>query len=982
MKKFLTLILLAVTAALSITVQAQLNGTGYYRIENNYTGRYIYVLDNKGSINYSTTSADMGAIELYQGIERTLYDPATVLYCQNISGKQYDIKAQGTGIYQMIGFYVTLTTDPRYPGTYVAYGSAHGLTKYLFDGISSSALDQSFLSDVGKAECKYWLIHPIDASGDNYFGVKPTVTASNSEYYAPFYAEFPFSFASEGMKACYVTKVDGQRGYAVYKEITGTVPGATPLFIKCNSEDHSNNRLNIGGSATAPTDNIGVGVYFKNDVSNHLNRVTYNPQTMRVLGTMTDGTLALVTENYDYVPRNTFYVNVPAGSPAQFQLVSESEYEEILNSIPIDATGITLSSTSLTLTIGETATLTANVLPEEATNKSVNWTSSNTAVASVDTNGKVTTTGIGSATITATTHNGFSATCQVTVTPVMPASVTLSQTSLALNIGETATLTATVLPADANDKSVSWQTDNANIATVDANGVVTAKAEGTANISAVTVNGLRATCQVTVTSIPVSSISLDQTALSVNVGESATLHATLLPANASFKTVTWTVDNASVATVNSDGVITGKADGTATVTATAHNGLKATCAVTVTAVPVSSITLDNTSLSAKIGETLTLHATLLPANATYKTVTWTVDDANVVSVNADGVVTCNAVGTATVTATAHNGLTATCVVTVTAIEAESITIVPDYISVRLGDTRQLTVNITPSNTTDKTVTWTSADPQIATVDATGLVTPVSMGEVYLTATTHNGLTAQCRVVVLPVLASEVILNETSLTLEVDSEFTLVATVKPDNTTDPTVYFTSYNPNVATVSADGVVTALRGGTAIIEAKCFTSIATCEVTVLKKSQFITWEQDFGEVYDGDKLVLSAVASSGLDVRYEASENASVEGNVLTVLTPGEVRVRAHQDGDDRHEAAEPVELSFNALAGINDAIYDAITIEAGAAQISIKGKPADAEVYVYNMGGAPVYVGTDSCIGLQSNSVYLVVIGGRSFKVVTK
>lgn len=891
--------MLAATAALSITVKAQLNGTGYYRISNNYTGRYIYVLDNKGSINYSTTSADMGAIELYQGIERTLYDPATVLYCQNISGKQYDIKAQGTGIYQMIGFYVTLTTDPRYPGTYVAYGSAHGLVKYLFDGISSSSRDQSFLSDAGKAECKYWLIHPIDASSENYFGVKPTVTASNSEYYAPFYAEFPFSFASEGMKACYVTKVDGQRGYAVYKEITGTVPGATPLFIKCNSEDHSNNRLNIGGSATAPTDNIGVGVYFNNPVSNHLNRVAYNPQTMRVLGTMSDGTLALVTESYDYVPRNTFYVNVPAGSPAQFQLVSESEYEEILNSTPIDATGITLSSTSLTLTIGETATLTANVLPEEATNKSVTWTSSNTAVASVDTNGKVTTTGVGSATITATTHNGFSATCQVTVTPVMPASVTLSQTSLALNIGETATLIATVLPAEASDKSVSWQTDNANIATVNANGVVTAKAEGTANISAVTVNGLRASCQVTVTSIPVSSISLDQTALLVNVGESATLHATLLPANASFKTVTWTVDNANVATVNADGVVTGKAQGTATITATTHNGLKATCAVTVTTV-----------------------------------------------------------------------------------NAESITIVPDYISVRLGDTRQLTVNFTPSNTTDKTVTWTSADPQIATVDAAGLVTPVSLGEVYLTATTHNGLTAQCRVVVLPVLASEVILNETSLTLEIDSEFTLVATVKPDNTTDPTVYFTSYDPNVATVSANGVVTALRSGTAIIEAKCFTSIATCEVTVVKKSQFITWEQDFGEVYEGDKLVLSAVASSGLDVRYEASENAAVEGNVLTVLTPGEVRVRAHQDGDDRHEAAEPVELSFNALAGINDAIYDAITIEAGVGQISIKGKPADAEVYVYNMGGAPVYVGTDSTIGLQGNSVYLVVIGARSFKVVTK
>ncbi len=803
-------------AAQSFTAQAQLNGTGYYRITNNHTDRYIYVSDNTGSINMSTTSADMGAIDLWMGIERTLYDPSTVLYCQNISGKQYDIRSQGTGIYEMISFYVTLTTDPRVPDAYMAYGQSHGLTKYLFDGISSLSIDQSFLSDAGKNECKYWKIKPIDASGDNYFGVKPTITAADGGHYASFYAEFPFSFASSGMKACYITKVDTQRGYAVYKEITGTVPGETPLFIKCSSENHSDNRLNIGGNATAPTDNIGVGVYFNNDKGNHINRVAYNPQTMRVLGTMTDGKLALVTENYDYVPRNTFYVTVPAGTPSQLQIVSEGEYDEILASVPVDATGVTLSQSALTLTIGETAQLTANVLPAEASDRSVTWSSSNTSVATVDSNGNVTTVGVGTANITATTHNGLTATCQVTVKPVEVQSVSLNMDYTSLNPGMTRQLIATVLPSNATYTNVTWSTSDSNVATVNANGLVTGKAEGEAII----------------------------------------------------------------------------------------------------------------------------------------------------------------------TATTHNGLTATCQVTVTPVEVQSVSLNMDYTSLNPGMTRQLIATVLPSNATYTNVTWSTSDSNVATVNANGLVTGKAEGEAIITATTHNGLTATCRVVVIPVVATGLTLNETDLTLAIDSEFTLIGTVTPENTTYPTVYFSTSDPTVASVNADGVVTGRKVGTAVIEARCGYATARCVVTVIKKTQSIVWNQEFGEVYEGDRITLLATATSGLAIRYEVSENATVEGNVLTVVSPGEVKVTAHQDGDDRHEAAEPVELCFSALAGIDDVVYDGVTVETGASQITVKGKPADAVVYVFSMNGMCVYSGTDSQIALNGHTAYLVVVGNRSFKAMTR
>jgi len=170
---------------------------------------------------------------------------------------------------------------------------------------------------------------------------------------------------------------------------------------------------------------------------------------------------------------------------------------------------------------------------------------------------------------------------QTTPQVVAVSSVSLDKTSLSLTEGESATLAATVKPDNATNKTVSWSSSNASVATVDANGKVTAVAEGTATITA-KAGDKTATCTVTVKKkvVAVSSVSLDKTSLELTVGETATLVATVIPDRATEKTVSWSSSSSSVATVDASGKVTAVAKGTATITAKA-GGKTAICTVTV-----------------------------------------------------------------------------------------------------------------------------------------------------------------------------------------------------------------------------------------------------------------------------------------------------------------------------------------------------------------------------------------------------------------
>lgn len=308
-------------------------------------------------------------------------------------------------------------------------------------------------------------------------------------------------------------------------------------------------------------------------------------------------TLNVAGETVSTNNKNSFVKVVEGTFTNQIQIANSSgkEYNVIVFLIegvagPVAVTGVTLNKTTTSIEAGQSEQLTATVLPANADNKSVTWSSNNTAVATVDNNGNVSALAAGTATITVTTADGNkTATCTVTVTapaaPIDVQSISM-KSSTTIAIGASETLTVTYTPADANtNKALTWNSNNTSVATVDANGKVTGISAGTATITATTANNKSATCMVTVQAVSVTSVTLNKTSLSLQIGGSETLTATVAPANATNMNITWESNNTAVATVN-NGKVTGVAAGTATITVTTVDGNKtATCTVTVTAGP-------------------------------------------------------------------------------------------------------------------------------------------------------------------------------------------------------------------------------------------------------------------------------------------------------------------------------------------------------------------------------------------------------------
>ena len=247
-----------------------------------------------------------------------------------------------------------------------------------------------------------------------------------------------------------------------------------------------------------------------------------------------------------------------------------------------DATKVTASN--ITIKEGQTASIAVTIEPTEASTRNVTYKSSNENVAKVS-NGTVTGISAGKATITIKTKNGHEETFEVTVIESSLTKITLNPTTLNFIVGDTASkkISATLEPADAMNRKITWTSTNTNVATVNDKGEVTAVGKGTCTIKATSEKNANVfgSCSVTVSEVEVESISLDKTTLKVGPGKtSEALVVTFTPANATNKKVTWSSNPTSIATVT-DGKVTGVAEGTATITATSANGKTATCNVTV-----------------------------------------------------------------------------------------------------------------------------------------------------------------------------------------------------------------------------------------------------------------------------------------------------------------------------------------------------------------------------------------------------------------
>lgn len=323
MRSFFITLLACGTA---LGASAHLEGDGYYRVQNNRSGRYVYVQDNKGSLDFQSTTAEVGAIQLWMGHDRTISDPAAVLYITDINGnnQDFDIQTQGTGIRAMIDYPLTIYYN-RNDDNYSLYGRNSGMTRWLGDGTKNTVAERGYLSTTDKGEWTRWLIHPISSDTDEYFGVAPDICAGG-DWFAPFFADFPFTTASSGMEVYYVSEITA--GIAILDRVEGVVPRATAVVVKCGSQDPSDNRLNLGGSAEALSGNCLHGVYFENyDRLIHNNLTPYDPETMRVLGLNDEGELAFIKADIEYVPRNRAYLTVDPSAPDQIRAMTREQFD-------------------------------------------------------------------------------------------------------------------------------------------------------------------------------------------------------------------------------------------------------------------------------------------------------------------------------------------------------------------------------------------------------------------------------------------------------------------------------------------------------------------------------------------------------------------------------------------------------------------------------------------------------------------------------
>ena len=421
----------------------------------------------------------------------------------------------------------------------------------------------------------------------------------------------------------------------------------------------------------------------------------------------------------------------------------------------IHVTGVSLSETTATLIEGESIDLIADIIPENATNQNIYWSSSNNSIASV-VKGRVTAIKTGTATITARSEDGNkSARCDIVVEELRydVARISLNRSKLNLMEGESTRLIATIEPWNATNQTVIWSSSDESVASVN-NGEVKALRHGVSTIYAYAAdNGYYATCIVYVTKheIPITSIKLDKGVVSITEGQTDTLTTTIYPENATNKTIIWESTDNDIASVE-EGIVTAISAGNVTITAsTEDRKVQASCIYYITnkEIPVTGVALSQSEMELTEGDIETLTATLFPENATNQNVKWSSSKTSVVSVQ-NGEITAKKPGTATITVTTEDGgYTASCIITVNAIvyPVTGVALDKTEMYIKKGETAILTASITPSYATNQNISWSSSNSSIARVD-NGIVTAIEPGTADITVTTEDGeLTARCIVTV-------------------------------------------------------------------------------------------------------------------------------------------------------------------------------------------------------------------------------------------
>lgn len=487
-------------------------------------------------------------------------------------------------------------------------------------------------------------------------------------------------------------------------------------------------------------------------------------------------------------------------------------------------------------------------LPKNANDTELTWASSDTSVFEVDSDGYITFKGAGTALLQVyPTYNPYNvmASCLITIIGT-PDKITLSQTDVTVNVGESQIVTLEFTPKNTQvgmtfSYSPSTGDQLVNVAYDESRSflTITGKKPGTTVVNMVSSNGLVNPINVTVKQ-PSTAIAISPKSLTVRTDESAQLTTKFTPAT-STDTVTYTSLDTGVAQVDAKGLVTGKKAGTTFIRVQAFNGkiVGATEVVQVTVLQgLKGVSLDSMAKSVNVGSTITLAPIFNPADAADQGMTWSSANSSIAKVELSGTsnakVTGVKEGVTIITGTSNDGgFTVACLVTVTPAPQNDtkVTVSPKTKYLSLGKSFYVKATVTGSN--NKKVKWTTSKKKTATVTSGGKVKGKKIGTVYIKATAKDGSGAydRCKVRVVR-KAKKVVLNKYSASILVGGHVKLKARVKPKKTTIKKVTWKSSDTSIAMVSGTGEVLGLKEGMVRITATTTDGSkkkATCLVTV---------------------------------------------------------------------------------------------------------------------------------------------------------
>ena len=440
-------------------------------------------------------------------------------------------------------------------------------------------------------------------------------------------------------------------------------------------------------------------------------------------------------------------------------------------------------------------------------------------------------------------------------------SIRFNTTSIKAFKDYTTTINYTVLPETASNKTIHWSSDDESVAVVDQSGTITLKDVGTTTIYAEATDGSGKVSRIDViVDTAISDIVFNMIEGEVNpetnettyttdilVGIPTQIPVTILPENASNKLLVWESDNDDITVgvaengINGQIYMTNKTNGTITIYPADGSDVIKHLNI-IGKMPVRRITLDKVNATIDLGDTLQLNATITE-NADNRDIIWTSSNTDLATVTDSGLVRSIAGGDVIITAAAADGsgvkayCDITCVVLITDITFNEKTIelhVGSTYAFRKGNISEGgNYQIAPTTANVTQLNWYTSDNEIASINNNGEITAYKEGKikVYAAATDNSGVIASADVIVT-VPSSQLLLSDYNLTLNVDQSYTLIATVTPDNTSLQNVEFTSSNPDIATVDANGNITAIRSGeTSIFVRTIDTNISDkCDIIVL--------------------------------------------------------------------------------------------------------------------------------------------------------